>query len=69
MLKSAQPMVLDMMVPSLCVIRSHTKKIESFLSMIFPQGMVTTTFLPSAFTISNNSMSTCDMGECHYQCF
>ena len=47
------------MVPGLCVIRSHKKKIESSPSMIFPQGMVTTTVFPSAHTISNNSMSTC----------
>jgi hypothetical protein len=34
-------MVVDIMVPSHSVIRSHKKKIESSPSMIFPQGMVT----------------------------
>jgi hypothetical protein len=46
-------MVVDIMVPTVCVIRSHKKKIESSPSMIFPQGMVTTKVLPSALTISN----------------
>ncbi len=45
--------VVDIMVPSHSVIRSHKKKIESYPSMIFPQGMVTTKVLPSAHTISN----------------
>jgi hypothetical protein len=61
-------MVVDIMVPSLCVIR-HKKKIESSPSMIFPQGMVTTKVLPSAHTIltqsltynNNNSMSIRDL--------
>ncbi len=61
-------MVVDIMVPTLCVIRSHKKKIESSPKMIFPQGMVTTTVLPTAHTISNNSMSTCDMGKLEHQC-
>ena len=46
-------MVVDIMVPTVCVIRSHKKKIESSPSMIFPQGMVATKVLPSAHTISN----------------
>jgi hypothetical protein len=45
-------MVVDIMVPTHSVIRSHKKKIESSPSMIFPQGMVTTKVLPSAHTIS-----------------
>ena len=50
---SLYAMVVDIMVPSHSVIRSHKKKIESSPSMIFPQGMVTTKVLPSAHTISN----------------
>jgi hypothetical protein len=46
-------MVVDIMVPTVCVIRSHKKKIESSPSMIFPQGMGATKVLPSAHTISN----------------
>jgi hypothetical protein len=46
-------MVVDIMVPSHSVIRSHKKKIESSPSMIFSQGMVTTKVLPSAHIISN----------------
>jgi hypothetical protein len=34
-------MVVDVMVPSHSVIRSHKKKIESSPSMIFPQGIET----------------------------
>jgi hypothetical protein len=34
-------MVVDIMVPSHSVIRSHKKKIESSPSMIFPQGIET----------------------------
>jgi hypothetical protein len=49
----ALSMVVDIMVPTVCVIRSHKKKIESSPSMIFPQGMVATKVLPSAHTISN----------------
>ena len=37
----ATVVVVDIMVPSHSVIRSHKKKIESSPSMIFPQGMVT----------------------------
>jgi hypothetical protein len=36
---SLYAMVVDIMVPSHSVIRSHKKKIESSPSMIFPQGM------------------------------
>jgi hypothetical protein len=46
-------MVVDIMVPTHSVIRSHKKKIERSPSMIFPQGMVTTKVLPSEYTISN----------------
>ncbi len=46
-------MILDQLVPSLCVIRSHKKQIESSPSIIFSQGMVTTKVLPSAHAISN----------------
>jgi hypothetical protein len=46
-------MVVDELIPSLCVIRFHKKKIESSPSIIFPQGMVTTKVLQSAHTICN----------------
>ena len=46
-------MVVDELVPSLCVIRFHKKKIESSPSIIFPQGMVSTKVLQSAQTICN----------------
>jgi hypothetical protein len=34
-------MVVGIMIPSLCVISSHKKEIESSPSMIFPQGIET----------------------------
>ena len=47
-------MVVDIMAPSLCLIRSHKKKIESSPSMIFPQGIETLRYYESAAICTHN---------------